>query len=53
MHVSESNYEQSFLLFFLFIKFIMITYSQILISAVIIKFSSDFIAAADDCVDII
>src|SRR6266487_4085498 len=42
MHVLESNYEQSFLLFFSFIKSVMIACSQILISAVIIKFSSDF-----------
>src|SRR6266487_4328645 len=53
MHVSENNYEQSFLFFFLFTEFVMIVCSQILMSAVTIKFSSDFMTAADDCVNVI
>src|SRR6266487_981024 len=53
IYILKSNYEQSFLLFFLFIKSVMISHSQILISAVTVKFSSDFITAADDCINII
>ena len=53
IHVSESNYEQNFLFLFLFTESVMIAHNQILISAIIVKFSSDFTAAADNCVDAI